>query len=141
MKQKNEEVRGCYTIQGREFTQGILKFGQQKRLISALGEKKVKFKELFEVDGLMAGLNFLIENGIVDEFLKTVLIGPVDEIDIDEIDSDTLVPILTDFFFFNKRWIAAAVNSLRNWINTLIPKETNPLLAFWLNLTHSAKRK
>lgn len=127
-----------YTIQGQLFTQDIMKFKQDKELILLWAKKDVKFKEIFDVDGTMAALKFLVKNDIVDDFLRIVLVGDISKIDIDELNNEILLTIIEDFFFCNKKWIAGVVSLLKGLIFSLI--QESPKAGFLQNLKNSVAK-
>jgi len=115
-----------------------MKFKQDKELILLWAKKDVKFKEIFDVDGTMAALKFLVKNDIVDDFLRIVLVGDISKIDIDELNNEILLTIIEDFFFCNKKWIAGVVSLLKGLIFSLI--QESPKAGFLQNLKNSVAK-
>ncbi|MCK9519812.1 MAG: hypothetical protein M0R74_12430 [Dehalococcoidia bacterium] len=111
-----------YVIQGVKLRMGEMTLGQDKKLLELMNGREINFEEM---KGLQGTISYLLKNDILNDFLKVILKGDTDSIDIDEITNSELEEIISDFFGLNGKWISKLNDLLNDFLKTM--KLTTPL--------------
>jgi hypothetical protein len=123
-----------YTIQGVKLRMGVMTLNQDKKLLQLFKGKSIDFSKM--TGGVLDLIGHLVEADLIEDFLRAILKGDVEKLNMGELTNDELEGIFTDFFELNGGWTKRLPDYLNSFLKLIAPmipfqnsmKKTTPTL-------------
>lgn len=108
-----------YTIQGVKLRMGVMTLDQDKKLLQLFKGKSIDFSKM--TGGILDMISHLVEADLIEDFLRAILKGDVDKLNMGELTNDELEDIFTHFFELNGGWTKRLPDYLNSFLKLIAP--------------------